>query len=62
MNFYKLIDKDRNQTRIFNLDLVQCFVIDDLLKIVLLCYSEKDYTELQLTNELVGKLKQMGVL
>jgi hypothetical protein len=29
---------------------------------VLLCYSEKDYTELQLTNELVGKLKQMGVL
>lgn len=62
MNIYKLIDKDRNITRIFNLDLVQCFVIDNNLKIVILCYSKNDYTELLITNELIGKLKQMGVL
>lgn len=37
MNFYKVIDKDRNRTRTFNLDL-------------------------QITNELIEKLKRMGVL
>jgi len=62
MNFYKIIDKDRNRTQNFNLDLVQCFVIDNNLKIVQLYYSAKDHTELQLTNELIAKLKQMGIL
>lgn len=62
MNFYKLIEKDRNRTRTFNLDLVQCFVINENLKTVQLYYSAKDQTELQITDELIRKLKQMGIL
>lgn len=62
MNFYKVIEKDRNRTRTFNLDLVQCFVINENLKIVQLYYSAKDHTELQITDELIRKLKQMGIL
>lgn len=62
MNFYKVIEKDRNRTRTFNLDLVQCFVINENLKTVQLYYSAKDQTELQITDELIRKLKQMGIL
>lgn len=62
MKFYKLIDKDHNCIKNFNLDIVQCFVIDNNLKIVHLYYGAKDHIELLITNELTEKLKEIGVL
>ena len=62
MNIYKVIDKDRNRIQNFNLDIVQCFVIDNNIKTVDLYYSAKDHMNLQLTNELIEKLKKMGIL
>lgn len=62
MNFYKIIDEDSNKTKIYNLDIVQGFVIDDNLKTVDFFYSANEFVKMPLTNELIKKLKEIGVL
>lgn len=62
MNFYKIFDEERKRTKIFNLDMVQCFVIDYVVGIVVFFYSEKDHDETPLTDELIKKLKEIGAL
>ena len=62
MNFYKISDEECKKMRFFNLDIVQCFLIDDVLGTVDFYYSANDYINLPLTNELIKKLKEIGVL
>lgn len=62
MNFYKIIEEDSNKTKIYNLDIVQGFVIDDNLKTVDFFYSANEFVKMPLTNELIKKLKEIGVL
>lgn len=62
MNFYRIYDVERKRTQIFNLDIVKCFVIDDICKFVHLFYSEKDTISFILNDELTKKLKEIGVL
>ncbi len=62
MNFYKIYDEERKRTQYLNLDLVQCFFIDDMLGLVDFYYSENDHTTLILNDELIKKLKEIGVL
>ena len=62
MKFYKIFDKERNRSQNFNLDIVQCFVIDDNLGTVDFYYSATDHFNTLLTDELIRKLKEIGVL
>jgi transposase len=62
MNFYKIFDKESNQTKIYNLDIVQCFFIDDDIKTVDFFYGADEFVQTPLTNELIKKLKEIGVL
>jgi hypothetical protein len=62
MNFYKIYNEDRKITQNFNLDIVQCFLIDDNLGTVDIYYSAKEHFITPLTNELIKKLKEIGVL
>lgn len=62
MNFYKIVDEEHKRTQSFNLDIVQCFVIDDILGTVDFYYSSKDHLTTLLNNELIKKLKEIGVL
>lgn len=69
MNFYKVIEEEykgslllRKRTKYFNLDIVQCFVIDDNTGVVYFYYSSNDHILTPLTDELIKKLKEMGVL
>jgi hypothetical protein len=69
MNFYKVIEEEydgslllRKRTLYYNLDIVQCFVIDDNKRVVYFYYSSDDYILTPLTDELIKKLKEMGVL
>jgi hypothetical protein len=69
MNFYKVIEEEynaslllRKRTKYFNLDIVQCFVIDDAVNTVDFYYGAKDHINIPLTNELIKKLKEIGAL
>lgn len=62
MNFYKIFNKEQNRSQNFNLDIVQCFVIDDNLGTVDFYYSGTDHFNTPLTDELIRKLKEIGVL
>lgn len=62
MNFYKIVDEDSNKTKNYNLDIVQCFLIDDNLKTVDFFYGANEFVKMPLTNELIKKLKEIGVL
>lgn len=62
MNFYKIFDEERKVTQFFNLDIVQCFFIDEILGTVDFYYGARDHINLPLTNELIKKLKEIGVL
>lgn len=62
MNIYKIVDEERKITQNFNLDIVQCFIIDDILGTVDIYYSAKEHFTTPLTNELIKKLKEIGVL
>lgn len=62
MNFYKKYDEEKTRTQIFNLDIVQCFVIDNILGTVDFYYSAKDHINIPLDNELIKKLKEIGAL
>ena len=62
MKFYKIFDKEHNRSQNFNLDIVQCFVIDDNLGTVDFYYSAADHFNTPLTDELIRKLKEIGVL
>ena len=62
MNFYKIVDEERKRTQILNLDIVQCFIIDDIFGTVDFYYSSKDHINIPLNNELIKKLKEIGVL
>ena len=62
MNFYKIFDEKHKRTQSFNLDIVQCFVIDEAVNIVDFYYGAKDHINIPLTNELIKKLKEIGAL
>lgn len=62
MNFYKIFDEEHKRTQYFNLDIVQCFVIDDNIGTVDFFYSAKEFIKTPLNDELIKKLKEIGVL
>jgi len=69
MNFYKVIEEEcdgnlylRKRDLYYNLDIVQCFVIDDKKRVVYFYYSSDDYILTPLTDELIKKMKEIGVL
>ena len=62
MNFYKIVDEEHKRTRNFNLDIVQCFVIDEILGTVDFYYGARDHINIPLTDELIKKLKEIGAL
>lgn len=61
MNFYKIYSEDRHIANYFNLDIVQCFIIDDYCATVDIYYSAKEHFVTPLTKELIKKLKEIGV-
>ena len=62
MNFYKIFDEERKIIKIFNLDIVQCFVVNVISGYVDFYYGSRDFINIPLTDELIKKLKEIGVL